>query len=228
MKLNLCSGPNLWGGESWIHADRVDQSDYLRIMRDEYRSPEMRAGLPDFQRRLAEYLGDGGKIDFRVADARTTLPMFADESFEGIYLGQCAEHWNRQHETVNILSLCHRLLKPGGILRITTPDLDKLLDAYRLGRMHEFATEQPAYYAKADPADQLCYVLFGATGPSCTTEQYEGHFHCFTRGTMATALTEAGFSGPYQFFDTAGEGPLGDEVVDCGMSHSLCCVAVKS
>lgn len=225
MKINICSGPNLWGGPDWVHIDRVDQSNYLRIMREEYVTPQLIAGLPPDQRKLSEYLRGGGKIDFRVGDARQPLP-FDDGSCEAIYLGQCVEHFNRQHELIPLLRECHRLLAPSGVLRITTPDLDRLLDAYRLGRMHQFTVEQPAYYAAASPADQLACILFGATGPDCTVENYEGHFHIFTCGTMATALTEAGFEGPYNF-DWAEINELFVDAVDKGMTHSLRVEATK-
>jgi SAM-dependent methyltransferase len=226
MKLNLCCGPNLFYRPGWVNLDRVDQTEYLRILREDV-SAEMAATWPDDQRRLSDHLRNGGKVDFRQHDARRPLAMFEDGSVDAIYLGQCVEHFNRQHGIINLLAECHTLLRKGGILRITTPDLDKLLDAYRLGRMHQFCDEQPAYYAKAAPADQLAYILYGATGADCQIENYEGHFHCFTRGTLATALTEAGFSGPYRFFDEPGQGELAGEVVDKGLSHSLCVEAVK-
>lgn len=220
MKLNLCSGPNLFPG--WLNIDRVSQDEYIRILREDV-PPEMAAQWPDHQRRLVEHLRAGGKIDFRTGDARGALGFEAD-SVEAIYLGQCVEHFNRQAELPGLLHECYELLKPGGRIRITTPDLDILLDAYRLGRMHQFVREQPAYYAKADPADQLAYIMYGATGPECTVEHYEGHFHIFTRGTIAVALTEAGFSGPYEFGEKSATFA---DCVDCGMSHSLAVEAVK-
>lgn len=223
MKLNLCSGPNVFGSP-WINFDRVDQRDYIRIMRDEYRSPEMRATLPENQRRLAEYLGAGGKIDFRVHDVRSPLAMFADGTVDAIYLGQCVEHMTRTYELPNLLHECYELLRPGGRIRITTPDLDILLDAYRLGRMHQFNDEQPAYYAKAAPADQLAFLMFGAGGGDCSWDNYEGHFHCYTRGTIATVLTEAGFVGPYEF---GAPSEAFEGVVDCGESHSIFVEAAK-
>ena len=226
MKLNLCSGPNIWPGPDWIHIDRVDQTEYLRILREDV-SPEMAATWPADQRRLSEYLRGGGKIDFRVHDVREPLTMFADGSVDAIYLGQCIEHFNERFEVPNLLHECHSLLKPGGILRMTTPDLDVLLDAYRTGTLGRFAVEQPAFYAKAKPEAQLCYLMYGASGADNTWSNYEGHMFCFTRSTMADALTEAGFAGPYSFHSTAGEGPLGDETNDCGMSHSFAVTAVK-
>lgn len=226
LKLNLCSGPSIWPGSGWIHVDRVDQAEYLRILREDV-SPEMAATWPADQRRLSEYLRAGGKIDFRVHDVREPMAMFADCSVDAIYVGQAIEHFNPVREVPALLAECYALLKPGGVIRITTPDLDTLLDAYRFGRMQQFASEQPAFYAKAKPEAQLCYLLYGATGPDCTYSNYEGHFFCFTRSTMADALTEAGFSGPYNFHAIAGEGLLGDETNDCGMSHSFAVTAVK-
>jgi len=224
MKLNLCSGPSMWPGSDWIHIDRVDQSSYIKIMRDEYRAPEMRATLPEHQRRLAEYLGAGGTIDSRVHDVCEPLSMFSTGSIDAIYLGQCVEHVNPLYQLPKIFLECHRLLRQGGGLRITTPDLDILLDSYRLGRMHQFANEQPAFYAEAAPEAQLCYLMYGSTGPYSTFSNYEGHMFCFTRGTLAAALTEAGFSGPYHF---GKKSEAFSDAIDCGESHSIFMEATK-
>lgn len=213
----------MWPGDDWIHLDRVDQTEYLRILREDV-SAEMAATWPDDQRRLSDHLRGGGKVDFRQHDiVAQPLPVTAG-TIDAIYLGQCVEHFNRIHELPHILSECRDALKPGGVLRITTPDLDILLNAYRLGQMDRFAAEQPAYYAKAAPADQLAFIMFGATGPDCTHSRYEGHFHCFTYGTIAEALTEAGFSGPYQF---QRKSAVFSDAIDKGMSHSLAVEAVK-
>ena len=220
MKLNLCSGPNLFPG--WLNIDRADQTEYLRILREDV-PPEMAATWPEHQRRLVQHLRAGGKIEFRTGDARGALG-FEENSVEAIYLGQCVEHFNRQAELPGLLHECWTILKPGGRLRITTPDLDLLLEAYQRGEMGKFTKEQPAYYAKAAPADQLAYIMYGATGATCTTETYEGHFHIFTRGTIATALTEAGFKGPYEFGEKSA---VFADCVDHGETHSLFVEAVK-
>lgn len=224
LRLNLCSGPNVFPG--WLNIDRVDQTEYLRILREDV-PPEMAAQWPEHQRRLVEHLRGGGKIDFRVHDVREPLAMFEDGSIDAIYVGQAIEHMNPIYHLPNFLHECFELLKPGGVLRITTPDLDLLLEAYRSGTLGRFASEQPAYYAKASPEAQLCYIMYGATGPDCHFDDYQGHFFCFTRGTLAAALTEAGFTGPYSFYNDTREGILGGEVRDEGLSHSILCEAVK-
>ena len=220
MRLNLCSGPNLFPG--WLNIDRADQTEYIRILREDV-PPEMAAQWPEHQRRLVNHLRAGGTIDFRVGDARGALG-FEENSIDAIYIGQAVEHFNRVHSLPGLLHECWTILKPGGALRITTPDLDLILEAYQRGEMGKFKKEQPEYYAKAAPADQLAFLLFGATGPECDQEAYEGHFHCFTRGTLATALTEAGFSGPYRF---DGKSEAFAEAIDCGMSHSMGVEATK-
>ena len=221
MKLNLCSGPNLFVAP-WLNIDHVSQEEYIRILREDV-PPEMAAQWPEHQRRLVEHLRAGGTIEFRTGDARGALG-FEENSIDAIYLGQCVEHFNRVHSLPGLLHECWTILKPGGRLRITTPDLDTILEAYQRGEMGKFAKEQPDYYAKAAPADQLAYIMFGATGPACDQESYEGHFHIFTRGTIATALTEAGFVGPYEF-GSPSEAFAG--CIDAGMSHSLAVEAVK-
>ena len=222
MKLNICSGPSLFV-PPWINIDRVDQTEYIRILREDV-SPEMAATWPEHQRRLVTHLRGGGKIDFRVHDVREPLSMFEDGTVDAIYIGQAVEHMSRTFELPHLLTECYELLRPGGSIRITTPDLDLLLDAYNMGRMGQFAKEQPAYYERAAPADQLAYMMYGAGGEDTSWDNYEGHFHCYTRGTIATALTEAGFSGPYHFGEKSEAFAV---AIDCGMSHSLGVEAVK-
>ncbi len=59
MKLNLCCGPNIWPpknpslnyidpADQWVHIDRVDQCEYLRILREDV-SAEMAATWPEPQ-----------------------------------------------------------------------------------------------------------------------------------------------------------------------------------
>lgn len=228
MKLNIASGPNVFPG--WVNLDREDPAQYLEALP---RIPP--ASLAPHQRRLAEYLRGSGFIDFRVKDLRERFPEYADESVEMIYLGQVIEHLNPLYEAPMLLKECHRMLAPGGILRVATPDLDLLVTAYinSLGEqraplapgnvsLKDFAHEQPAFYKDALPADQLSHIMFGAAGPKSTWDHYEGHMHLYTPETMERALHEAGFT--YVFFCEPGKSssPVVEaEVVDSGASHSL-------
>ncbi len=62
------------------------------------------------------------------ADIRN-LSMFEDNSVELIYVSATFQYFDRL-EGAQCLQEWHRILKPGGVLRISTVDFDKLLDVY--------------------------------------------------------------------------------------------------
>ena len=217
VKVNLCCGPNMFPG--WLNVDGADmEREYLRHLRD---APD---GFvwPEPQRELAAWVKSGKPLDFMVHDVRKGLP-WPDNSVDAIYIGQAIEHFNRRTEAPKLLSECLRVLKRGAPIRLTTPDLRKLVCLYvdAPEDLERFCREQPAFYTDAHPDDQLSYLLFGASGSNCTQQNYEGHFHCYTQRSLSVLLTECGFrvaSGTDVEFDT---------VSDCGMSHSFAIEAVK-
>lgn len=219
IRLNLGSGPNMFPG--WINVDRVDQSSYINILAGN--PPDAMEGWPDAQRQLAAHCKTG-KVSCQVHDLREPLPM-PDNFADAIYIGQAVEHLNRGYELPKILKECLRVLKPGAPIRITTPDLQLLLDCALAGTLSQFAPEQPEFFVNALPEDQLCYLMFGAMGPDSTNERYEGHHHLFTERSLYLALKEAGFANIFRF--QVSEREEFADAVDCGMSHSVGMEAVK-
>ena len=61
-------------------------------------------------------------------DARKTLP-FVDRTFDYIFTEHCIEHL-KFSEGIRLLQECNRVLKPGGTLRIATPNLRFLIELY--------------------------------------------------------------------------------------------------
>lgn len=216
MKLNIGSGPNMFPG--WSNLDRVDMSGYLAMLR----ATTDLTGWPEAQQQMAEHC-KRGDVTCQVKDLREGFAEYADGSIDAIYFGQVIEHMNVLRETVAFLGECWRMLKPGGRIRITTPDLDVLLLAYHEGRMDEFAEEQPAFYTTVPPDSQLSFLMFGAAGPECTRENYEGHFHLYGQRSMRGMLEAIGFRDVT--FDR--KSPVFAECVDYGMSHSMGVEAVK-
>ena len=67
--------------------------------------------------------------DFPHIDHRSRidqLPMFANGSAELIYCCHAFEYFDRQ-EAPAVLAEWHRILAPGGILRLAVPDIEALI-----------------------------------------------------------------------------------------------------
>jgi len=67
-------------------------------------------------------------IAFRY-DCRKKIP-FPDASVARIRVEHFLEHLDIKQQTPQFLSHCYRVLKPGGIIRIVVPDIEKLILAY--------------------------------------------------------------------------------------------------
>lgn len=98
---------------------------------------EVGAGGPTFLTRLVQrgVMVLAGDIELEAAravrptpavvlDASRTLPL-RDESLAGLFLGELIEH---VFDTRGLLDECHRVLRPGGSLVLTTPNLAGLQD----------------------------------------------------------------------------------------------------
>jgi len=69
-------------------------------------------------------------------DLTEDLPMESD-TVEFIYSEHFIEHIRRD-QAEKLFIECFRVLKPDGVIRISTPDLRKLINEYLLGRMSEW------------------------------------------------------------------------------------------
>lgn len=69
------------------------------------------------------------------------LPLpFENEEFDAVYSSHVLEHFSKI-EASNFLSEIHRVLKPGGILRIAVPDLERFAKGY-LDCLNNFRAEK--------------------------------------------------------------------------------------
>lgn len=59
------------------------------------------------------------------------LSIFEAGSAELIYCSHCFEYFDR-FKAVSVLKEWHRVLQPGGMLRLAVPDFDKLIEVYHL------------------------------------------------------------------------------------------------
>lgn len=118
-----------------------------------------------------------------VHDLRKPLP-WADGSADAIYCSHTLEHLDRD-DGRRLVAECHRVLKPGGLLRIVVPDLKGYVAEYADGRL---------------PATEMLYELhvLGARQLGFKKEVFSmlsGSSHrCMYDGPTLTALlTETGF-----------------------------------
>lgn len=219
IKLNVACGGNIFPG--WENVDLVDMEDaYLRHLRGLDLS--QMGGWPADQIALSRAITEG-RVKFWRHDLRHGFGMFADGTVDAIYIGQAVEHLNPHSELPALFKECWRLLRSGGRVRITTPDIDKLINAFLAGAMDDFTAEQPGWYARLSAAGKLSAIMFGAGGPGCTRENYEGHFACWSAEDLIAELGSYGL--PAHRAEQPSE--LFTECKDYGLSHSMALEAVK-
>ncbi|MFZ0749564.1 MAG: methyltransferase domain-containing protein [Pyrinomonadaceae bacterium] len=77
--------------------------------------------------------GNGSVIGF---DLTNRLPIDSN-TIELIYSEHFIEHLTL-NQTTALLAECHRVLQSGGIIRLSTPSLKKIIDEYLVGRTSEW------------------------------------------------------------------------------------------
>lgn len=215
IRLNVGCATNVFLG--FVNIDREDmEENYFRHIRG-LDPDRLDHGWSKEQKDHVRWL-NAGALEFVQHDLRKGFPQYADGSVGAIYCGQIIEHLNPLHEAPQFLAECYRMLAPGGRIRLTTPDLDALLEGWRYNKLGEFEDDQPAFYKGALPEDQLAYIMYGAGG---TAEKYEGHQHLYTVRSLWKRLEAVGFKVP-----DAHSG-LFAGCIDKGMSHSFALEGVK-
>lgn len=101
------------------------------------------------------------------------LPL-ADTSVSDLRAAHLVEHFTAQHFVDRILPEWWRVLAPGGVLRLITPDLQAMLAAHQRGELSE---------------TDLVHVLYGG-------QDYEGdfHYHAYSTQSLSHLLAAFGFT----------------------------------
>jgi predicted SAM-dependent methyltransferase len=130
--------------------------------------------------------------DVAFCDVTGTFP-FPDNSFDFIFTEHMIEHIDYVRAE-KMIAECFRTLKPGGVLRVSTPDLDRILAlrdpqtdlardylAFALSEIPEAKGQQPAFVIN-------------------NFVRSWGHTFIYDRPTMAQLLATAGFTAirPYE------------------------------
>jgi len=143
-KIHYACGRNAWDG--WTNTDSFDPTSYPG---------------GEFPQELA------GKI-YHV-DLSKQQP-FPDNTFHYAYCEDFIEHLS-QRDSITFLFEARRCLKPGGVLRISTPGLQGVMHRHYYGRRFENLAEEHYH----------CYDRWG-------------HLHLFSHDTLRAIGLAAGFS----------------------------------
>jgi SAM-dependent methyltransferase len=112
-------------------------------------------------------------------------PVVAD-SVDAVWSSHNLEHLQR-HEVPVALAEFLRVLKPGGLLLLTLPDLQQVARFVVEDRL-----EDSAYMSQSGPITPLD-MIFGHTASLARGNQFMAHRTGFTARSLYKLLTEAGF-----------------------------------
>lgn len=135
---------------------------------------------------------DPAPIPGAVQASADNLP-FSDGSVECAVMFDVVEHLHPTRELPAALREVFRVLEPQGILRVTTPDFDKLVAAYQSGDWMLYTASQPMSFRKATPAEKFSMIAFGNHADTTPVGVYDGHQCLFTEESLTAALRAAGF-----------------------------------
>jgi predicted SAM-dependent methyltransferase len=118
-------------------------------------------------------------------NAEKKLP-FENDSFNFIFCEHFIEHLYGDNG-LKFLKECHRILRIGGVIRITTPDLEKLIELY-------FDTNP---FARREECLRVIYGQESKLSPCEFFNNYMhnwGHKFIYDRESIASMLTKIGFT----------------------------------
>ena len=107
-----------------------------------------------------------------VTDDITSLPDFDNGTVDLVYMCHILEHIKR-NDLKKVLSEMKRVLKDGGVLRLSVPDFDKLIEVYK---------------ASGKDINTISRQLMGGQD-----HQYNIHYSVFNYQRLSELLKEVGF-----------------------------------
>ena len=182
--------------ESTLAGLRREVVPYLQAQLD-------RLGIDESARGLRVQLGAGGRdaegwvnLDVYPAqlalNARWGLP-FADGSVRCIYASHVLEHFFFRFEALPLLKEMHRVLEPGGVVRLVVPDIGAFMQAWAQGDAAFFAAQDVVWpWARGCKTHLERFLEYaGANGYDLG---FEGHKYGYDYPTLAQLLADAGFT----------------------------------
>ena len=123
------------------------------------------------------------KANIQWADAAKKIPL-ENNSVDVVYSSHMLEHLDRE-EAQTFLKECLRILKPGGIVRLVVPDLEKLVIDYINNRDADLFIQRTllAYTKPKTLKQKLLQLIVG----------YRGHCWMYDGESLKKLLHNAGF-----------------------------------
>lgn len=128
----------------------------------------------------------GNEPDVHIPGTLYDLAMIPDHSFDFIWNSNSLNHLHA-HEVPGVLEHMHRIIRPGGQLFLTVPDLQRVAQHVAQGRL-----ERMLYKSPAGPITALD-ILFGHTTSIAQGDLKMKVNTGFVPVTIASKLTRAGF-----------------------------------
>ena len=172
-------------GRQFGRSDRRIVARYLRNAAE----PKLHIGCG--HNRMSDWLNtDHHPTSSDVVHLDATQPFsFADETFDYVFCEHMIEHISHS-EGQSMLFECFRVLKKGGTLRISTPDLAFLIDLTRKEKSEiqlEYIKWSAATFVPGAPDDNETFVINNFF-------RDWGHTFIYDEDTLFDALIRAGFS----------------------------------
>jgi SAM-dependent methyltransferase len=114
------------------------------------------------------------------------MPAVPDESVDAVWSSHNLEHVYA-HEAIAVLQEFQRVLRPGGEVLVTLPDLQKVAELIAAGKL-----EDPFYQGPSGPLMPLD-VVYGKGEWIAQGNEFMAHRTGFTAKTLARKLRQAGF-----------------------------------
>lgn len=129
------------------------------------------------------------KAIFLQHDVRDGLP-FEEKSVYFINISQTFEHFD-YYQAFELLAECKKVMKEGGVIRISCPNAKLLIDSYLEGMMDNFNNVQPPIYTETkSQMSKLMMLLFGALARQ---KDYTGHRMGYDFQGLEEILQKSGF-----------------------------------
>jgi SAM-dependent methyltransferase len=180
------------------------EAELIAMRPDFIASQLLKLGLAEKPAGLKLHLGCGaarlaGWVNIDAYPAELSMDMrwglpFEPQSADYVFISHVFEHLYYPEESSSVLRDIHRVLSPGGRLRLIVPDIELCIQAYSKNDTTFFKTRHHTWAWWPEAATRLeDFLAYAGAGPRAS-HFLEGHKFGYDFETIAHALTAAGFS----------------------------------